>query len=259
MNIKTTILLALFFLILSCKKEENPCAKQVIDEQIFAILEHVGDTILQTDTVYQNSNVFFKANQNFYARKWVIENQAKTFTENMFRLSFNSTGTYNISFSATYKNECLEKDIVTTKQLTIVKNDGSVVSPMVGDFKGINIDNNKDTFVVSIKFWHGERYNWWPSGAYSIHNLPKGYKNIHQNFNGYSRPEIDGIVGANGYKNLVFDKSGNIPAEGIKGYSTLKQGQRDSLIIQYNIIDIEKYKNSNIISYIQKKFVGVRM
>lgn len=250
----------MFFILLlanACRKEEDPCHTQqaVID---FSIYEEVGDTLLVTDTVFERSEVWFKTNHAYNNIQWKIGNDSRVFTSSTINLYFNFAETIPVHLNASINNNCQQETRSVDKPLVIVPNDGSHISPITGIFTGYNTDNTNDPFTVTVKFWYGARYNWWKTGAYTIHNMPRGYSDSTQNFNGFSRPEINGILCANGYKHLVFDKSGSVPAQGIKAYCSLRQGKTDSLIIDYTILDLPKFNQTGQISYISKKFVGIR-
>lgn len=254
-------LISLLFIIIvvgSCKKSNNDCLGNINSKIGFQIYEQVGDTLLPTDTAYEGANIFFKTDESYSNIKWKIGNDPREFNTPIVNLRFNKEETITTTLNAIAVSMCQPKIDVSQQAFSIIRNDGSKVSPIVGTFIGSNVDDLSDSFIVEVKFWYGTRYSWWNNGAYSIHNLPYGYKDSSQNFNGFVRPEIDGIVCSNGYKNLSLDKSGFIPAKGIKGYCILKQGIKDTLLINYTVIDIVKYNQNRLITYITKKFIGLR-
>ena len=220
----------------------------------FSILEEVGDTSLVSDTCYSLRRITFKASRDFITFNWKIGNISNTFITPSFDFVFPESDQFDIKLHGLLLNR---QDTAISKLLVIYQ-PRELISPLVGNYLGHNIDNINDTFTISINYWFGERYPWWKDGAYSIRNLPKGYKDSTQNFNGYNRPEIQGIVSATGYKNLAFDKSGNIPAQGIKGYASLHRGISDSLIINYKVLDTQKFNSDNSIIYINKQFIGLK-
>lgn len=242
-------------MLFGCRKDNTNQNQENSQPISFSILEQVGDTALSTDTGYTNSNILFKTNQNYDSVTWTIGNNIQTFQTQNVNLVFNDPETINVQLHAKLQSGFQSSQ----KQFVVVENDGSKISPIVGSFKGCNSDNLTDSFVVIISFWFGNRYPWWNNGAYSIQNLPEGFKDTTQNFNGYLRPEITGIVCANGYKNLALDKSGYLPAEGIKGYCSLKQAPVDTLFVNYKVIDTAKLNQTGKLEFLTQKYTGLRI
>jgi hypothetical protein len=220
----------------------------------FSIYEQVGDTLLPSDTCYALSKVTFAASDGFRDYKWVVGNPANTFYTKSFSLTFDGAEDIQVQLSGNFANQ---PSVSLSKQLTIYY-PTQRVSPLVGQFRGHNTNAPNDTFTVSVDYWFGQRYPWWSQGAYSISNLPKGFTDTTQNFNGSYRPEITGIISSTGYKNMAFDRSGNIPAQGIKGYATIKRGQQDTLVVHYTTIDMAYYNATQKIQLIEKQFIGIR-
>lgn len=241
------------FSLTNCGKDQ-PYKKDTLTVGDFVILENVGDTLLPTDTCYTHRLVSFQSTKEFTSYKWIIGASSDTFYTRSVNLTFTQSDELSIKLKGTLPGNA---DTLISKHLTIL-NPRDFVSPLTGEYLGANTDDMADTFRVPVKYWHGSRYPWWPEGAYSINNLPKGYKDNTQNFNGYLRPEIEGIIASTGFKNIAFDKNGNVPALGIKGYATLKRGFPDTLVVNYKILDTSKYNQSNVISYLSKTFIGIR-
>lgn len=247
----------IFFLsciiLISCNKDDAPLP--VINYKgDFTILEEVGDTLLPTDTCYAYRRIRFNASKDFITFNWVVGDPINTFSTRSFDLAFSGSNKINVKLNGLLRDK---KDTSISKTLVIYQ-PRELTSPLVGSYLGSNTDNLKDTFTVSIRYWFGSRYPWWSDGAYSIDNLPKNYRDTTQNFNEYYRPEIEGIVSSTGYKNLFFDKTANIPAQGIKGYASLHRGIRDTLIVNYTVLDMQKYNLDNSLVTIKKQFVGIK-
>ena len=249
----------LFITLWGCTKTDKPCESVQSEKIGFKIYEKVADTLLETDTAFQDHNILFKADKNYSNIKWKIGNDPRSFRESSVNLVFPNPESLEVKLTALETTPCKDRaDTLVSKSFTVVLNDGSVISPIVGRYLGYEQGNEAHLFSVDLKFWFGGLYPWWPTGAYSIHNLPQGFHDSTQNFNGDLRPEIDGIVVSNGYKNVAFDMSGYIPAMGIKGVASLKRGILDSLIINYTVIDTVIYQQNGSISYLAKKFIGIR-
>lgn len=246
-------LIIFFFVPFSCKKNTDHQNVSILTGDI-TVLESVGDTLLPSDTCYSTRLVSFQCTKNFINPQWIIGEYTYSQGVRSVNLIFPEPDHINITFTGHLSQT---KDTVIKKQVTIV-NASEHISPLVGQYLGYNTDLKNDTFRIRIEYWFGSRYMWWLNGAYSISNLPRNYKDTTQNFNGYTRPEIQGIIASTGYRNMSFDKSGNILASGIKGYASLKRGLRDTLVINYTVLDSLKYHQNNLISYIKKTFVGIR-
>lgn len=256
-TIISTLLLILFFT--SCKKNKDTCNQYTGNKFGFKNYELILDSLMESDTVYTENNIFFKANENYGNIKWKIGEDSREFTTPSVNLRFTDPDVVNISIKGlTYNQHCNTEEKSYLGMLVVLPNDGSKISPLTGKYNGYNVDKPIDTFTVSIKYWFGQRYNWWSLGAYSIDNLPKKYIDSTQNWNGYQRPEIRGIIASTGYRNIAIDKSGNLPALGIKGYGTLRSGVKDSLIFYYSIIDTALLNRTGQLIYLQKKFIGLK-
>jgi len=256
---KTLLAAGIILSIISCKKNHEVCKNYSGIKRGFESYEYVLDTLLKTDTSFVDKDIFFKPNEPYSNIAWTIGSDPRTFTSQTVNLRFSNPERLNVILKGNAINSnCNTESFTLTKAFVLLENNGSIQSPLVGIYKGYNIDNINDTFSVAIKFWIGSRYNWWGNGAYSVENLPKGYLDTTQNFNGYSRPEIKGIIASNGYKNIAIDKSGNLPSLGIKGYGNLVRGVKDTLIFSYTIIDTTLLNSSGQLKYIKKQFIGIK-
>lgn len=241
------------FVLVSCNKPQL-YEKPTSPTSNFSIMESVGDTLLPTDTCYSLRLVSFQATKEIRNPKWIIGGTSYASNSSNIDLIFQTRNEIDIKLMGSLFDNT---DTIIEKHLTIL-NPRDIISPLAGEYLGSNIDSKSDTFRVSINYWFGSRYSWWSNGAYSITNLPNNYKDKTQNFNGFQRPEIKGIIASTGYKNMAFDKSGNILASCIKGYASIKRGFSDTLIINYRILDTSKYYHNGILSYLDKTFIGIK-
>ncbi len=256
---KTLLVAGIVVSFLSCKKNHDVCNGYSGNKSGFESYEYVLDTLLRTDTSFVDKDIFFKTNEPYSNIKWTIGSDPRTFTTQTVNLRFSNPERLNVILKGyAINSNCISESFTLTKPFVLLENNGSIQSPLVGLYKGNNIDNINDTFSVAIKFWIGTRYNWWSNGAYSVENLPKGYLDTTQNFNGYSRPEIKGIIASTGYKNIAIEKSGNLPSLGIKGYGNLARGIKDTLTFNYTIIDTTLLNSSGQLKYIVKTFIGIK-
>ena len=243
----------------SCKKNKITCLQYTNTKVGFKVFEYVLDTLMLTDSVYIDNNIFFITNENYTNVSWKIGRDSRTFYSQKVNLRFDEPQNLKLLLNAAkVDRQCNAIEESVTCTLSVLNNNGTIISPLAGKYRGYNFDTPSDFFTIEIKFWKGERYEWWKNGAYSVENLPKGYINPTQNWNSNLRPEIKGIIASNGYKNLAIDMTGNLPALGIKGYATLKIGSYDSLIFNYTIIDTAILNKTGKTTIIQKQFIGIR-
>ena len=96
------LLLALYCLVIfSCVKNRNTA--KCYDENSnfgFTINELVADTVLQTDTVFQNRLTFFKANENYTNLKWTFDGN-HLYTDRVINLLFPIATKVSVNLSAT--------------------------------------------------------------------------------------------------------------------------------------------------------------
>ena len=257
---KKTLLAAGFVLsFISCKKNHDECKDYSGFKRGFESYEYVLDTLLRTDTSFADRNILFKTNEPYNNITWKIGSDPRTFTSQSVNLRFSNPEILNVILKGNAINSnCISENFTSTKPFVLIENNGSIQSPLVGIYRGYNIDNANEIFSVAIKFWIGSRYNWWSNGAYSVENLPNGYLDTTKNFNGYSRPEIKGIIASTGYKNIAIDESGSLPSLGIKGYGNLSRGVKDTLIFNYTIIDTAQLNSTGQLKYLVKKFIGIK-
>lgn len=246
-------------LLIRCTRNKEQCNENSQSITGFNIAEFVLDSAMQADTAFTNRDILFKTNSSYSNIIWKIGDDPRLFTNSVVSLKFLSPGSIVSTLSAQQLNSsCQYESFTSSGQVVLLPDDGSIQSPLVGEYHGFNTDSPSDTFTVAVRYWAGARYPWWPTGAYSVDNLPHGYLDTTQNFNGYSRPEIKGIIVSNSYKNMAFDKSGNIPAAGIKGYASLKRGLSDTLIANYTLIDTARFTNTGQLTYLRKTFIGIK-
>lgn len=237
----------------------DPCPGAGTIPAGFYIGEYVKDTFMQTDTSFTNREIIFNANENYDSISWKIGDDPRRFTNKAVALRFLTTENLSATLSAHRLNsDCSHTPFTSTQSLVLLTDNGTVISPLVGEYHGYNTDRPSDTFTVAVRFWKDPRYTWWSTGAYSIDNLPKGYRDTTKNINGVPVHEITGIISATGYKNMAYDLSGTIPAAGIKGYATLRRGLPDTLMANYTLIDTARLLHTGQLVYLKKQFIGLK-
>ena len=256
---RLVLLCALLIVLGGCFKKYEACVDEASRQTGFLLSELVKDSFIVADTTYANTEILFKANDNYAGISWTIGTDPRVFSSQEFQLRFLSAENLNITLSGQRLNRsCTYEPFTFTKSLVLLPDDGTIKSALTGDYPGHNTDSPRDTFTVSIKRWISPTYTWWPTGAYSIDNLPRGYRDTTQSYNGVITPEITGIVATTKYKNMAFDRSGNILAAGIKGYAMLKRGFADTLVVNYTLLDTALLNNSGQVAYFKKTFIGIK-
>lgn len=256
---KCFYLLLITVILAGCSREKNACPAYTGKSFGFNIYEVIQDTILPTDTAFAGRPVYFKSNSDYQQINWTVGGDPRIFTTPTINLQFSSPTELNVRLKALdYLPTCTQQEFASQKHMVILPADGTVQSPLVGQYKGINQDKPHDSFTVSIKFWKGDRYPFWSTGAYSVENLPQGFVDSTQNFNGLLRPEVKGIIATTGYYNIGIDRSGNYPAQGIKGYGSLRRGASDSLIVNYTLMDTAWFTQTGQFRYFSKTFIGIK-
>lgn len=242
-----------------CKKNDEVCNSAHVKPFGFNMYEQIMDTVLATDTSYIHRLVVFKSNEEYSDVQWTIGGDPRTFSSNRVEMVFNSPENITGKLTANSLNSfCQQEQKELSLNYTLLAEGPRNRSPLIGSYRGFNTDNPSDIFTVEVKYWYGPKYTWWSSGAYTVDNLPKGYQDSTREINGVKIPEIRGIIAATGYKNFAFDKSGNLPALGIKAYGSLRGVGNDTLLINYSILDTLKFNQSGIVSYLQKQFKGLK-
>jgi hypothetical protein len=256
----------------SCKKQNTavmPCNSQPENISL-QIKELVYDSLMSADTSYTFIPIAFFAIPNFIQGQWKIAGQ----TYSNISLSpkpFQDTGNYDIIFNGLYKNPCtgLTSNKQLKKQIEIIEKEdpaSRIVSPFIGEYLGHIETNPKDTFRVKISFFNKQTsptWSYWLTHSskpfYWISNFPKSFKNVTNDGINYSELS-KGYEPYLSYKNFCV-KDGYVitndnSAHNIKGYSAISN--RDSLIIDFQIIDTALYNSSKIIKYLKQKFIGKR-
>lgn len=257
------ILLFLLIGCIGCQKERRTCRSSTPVTASFSIQEEVGDSLFICDTTFAGRFLHFKTSKLYDSIHWKLDNNNQS-TSADYKLYFpTSTGMLDVTLEVFKKpnTECFPNDDgkdVGVKNFVILPNNGSIVSPIVGTYLGYVQGKEKDTFSVSIKFWKGDRYPFWKDGAYSIHNLPKGYNDSTKEINGFKRPELNGIQTTTGYKAIYFNEAGSRPAQGVHGYAYQSLSNRDSLYIIYKVYDTLKFSQSGKYEEHYEKFMGIR-
>ena len=261
----------LFIFSVSCVKNKiNICQEFSSYYDRIIVKELVYDSLMITDTSFTYIPISFALNNKFENGNWEI---AQNTYSGIFLSPkpFVNQGNYDIHFKGTIRNQCsgIEKQQELATNLFILSKDdpnNRKISPYVGDYLGSINTNPADTFRVKIGFFSKEtKPNWqyWIDHSnqpfYWISNFPKGFQNWSSEGRNY--PELsNGYEPFITYKNLCVTDGYIIAkdntAHNIKGYSSLKN--RDSLIIEYLVIDTTIYNQSKQIKYIKQKFSGIR-
>ena len=70
-----------YVVMLGCNKTSRPCDSSQSETIGFNIHEKIADTLLATDTAYQDYSIFFTANKKYSNIKWKIGNDSRSFSD----------------------------------------------------------------------------------------------------------------------------------------------------------------------------------
>jgi len=257
---------------ISCEKDPTNNCVETPSENINKLFakEVVYDSLMPVDTTFSFFPIKFEVDRSFESGSWYLSQHTYPGT-NLDQRAFDDTGHYNIQFTGVYRNPCtnvtdqkqLSKQIVIYDKQNAAKRK---TSPFVGEYLGYTEGNPVDTFRIKIDFFNKEDYPSWSYWAthsqtpfYWISNFPKGFRNTTSD--GLNYPELSsGYQPYMTYKNFCLTDGYIIAADNtahnIKAYSSLTN--RDSLVINYSILDTSLYNQTHQIKFIKKRFLGVR-
>ena len=209
------------FLILSCCRDEeaNPCLNMERPVADFRIMEVVGDTVFQADTVYRDNPIMFESG-DYSSVSWKVGDDARVFTQNQFVLYFTDVlATLQVRFRGSRNplTSCFPDDDgfdEGIKHITILEQfdrERLTLSPIMGRYRGYFTDAPKDTFTIKVEYFDDEKYNTSVTGTknfYWISNIPNGYQDNTSSFS-IRYPELrNGMPMDMGYKGFVFGWGG---------------------------------------------------
>lgn len=243
----------------SCRKTEKlDCASVQQSPVIIETLESVGDTLLNTDTAFTNRRIYFQTKGSYRNINWTVGADPRNFNAILFSLVFLNSEMLSVSLSANEDTRCGNYNRSGTKILTIVPGDGSIVSPLKGKYKGFIVGKESDLFDVEIKFWRSPKYTWASEGFYSIHNLPRGFKDTTREINGVPCPELDGVECYPGYHNMAYNTFNNVRTMGLKGVASIRRNPSDTLHLSFTTFDTAIYRQTGRFVYVNQKFIGIK-
>ena len=156
----------------------NPCIGQTLPVLAFDFIERIGNTT--PDTAVLGDVTFAGPGAPYTSWEWRVGDDPRSFTQQRFSLFFGNPNryyTYPVRLIARRPPNvaCFPKDDgvdTLTKMLTLVPY-GLSSSPLVGRFRGANLDAPADTFTVRFTAEPDRRYND-PSGPRVVYlnNLP---------------------------------------------------------------------------------------
>ena len=181
----------------------NPCLSQALPVLAFDFVDRLGLTT--PDTAILGVVTFAGPGAPYTSYEWRVGNDPRVFTQKSFGLGFNTAnlyGTVPVRLIARRPPNlaCFAKDDgvdTLTKSLTIVPY-ALATSPILGRFRGANLDAPADTFTVRILVEPDRRLPGIPNAppAVYLHNLPNKvcpFTVDEQVGGGWRGVEIDGI------------------------------------------------------------------
>jgi hypothetical protein len=156
----------------------DPCAGLHPVKADFDIYEQLSyDSLFISDTALKGNVVWFIAKGNYQNYKWKIGTDDSLFIGDTICLRFNEPYnkiTVTLFVSSPPDTTCFPGDDgkdTLTKYLTIMPWDKCA---LIGDYKGFNLDNPSDTFIVNIRyqdiFDNGNKVG----HMYYVNNINKG-------------------------------------------------------------------------------------
>ena len=221
----------------------DPCAGSTQVKADFTMYEQLPyDSLFVADTVLQYNVVYFIAKGNYKQYKWKIGNDDSTFTGDTIRLHFDqpfSQIAVTLFVSSEPNTKCFPNDDgkdTITKYLCVVPWRGG--SALIGYYKGITLDNPKDTFIVNVGFHDVFIDGHYNRSFYYVDNINR---DCHE-------PRLDSTFSKNryliGYKCIHIEGTGtdscgcNYPL----GYGTLDQNN-GMLTFEYTTGGIKPRQN----------------
>ncbi|MCX8020392.1 MAG: hypothetical protein N2747_07870 [Chitinophagaceae bacterium] len=153
----------------------------------FVVLERLTDTAFESDTIFRDNPVIFKAIGEYDSVLWKVGDDPRDFTSKQFGLIFfDFLGTVPVRFTGYLKPDSVcfpnaPKEYNAYQNITLVEQSTSGIltkSPLVGQYKGCYTHDPTDSFIVRFEFFDSAKYSVSFPGYknfYWISNFPKGY------------------------------------------------------------------------------------
>lgn len=157
--VSTIVTLVCIFVVTGCDREnippkKDPCVERKSFNGDFEILEHVGDSLVATDSALQYNSVTFRASDIYDLYEWKIGDDDRKFTSREVTLLFTEAiGRINVTLKSRKKiDPCFPDD---PSQMTVTKTVDIIewqYAPIIGKYVGSfgSTPNQKDT--VEVKF-----------------------------------------------------------------------------------------------------------
>ncbi|MBY0481178.1 MAG: hypothetical protein K2Q21_07470 [Chitinophagaceae bacterium] len=250
-QIEVIVLLTFLMILYSCHDKQisgyDPCAYAKPFSGGFSILQEVGDTLIEADTVFLNSYIhLIPLGKDIDSMKWQLGYYNAPFVRNSEVRQFISGNldqfiNVNLMVFRHPNLQCFPNDSAINiygKRFYITDIGNSLLK---GVYKGALIDNLKDSFSISIKYLSS------PLPYYFLANLPKGCTRS-VSMAGY--PSDIGYPISVGYRSFHIDGGSCLP--NIFGNGIL--AKNDSLKITYWYHD-----STNVNLKIYKTFIGKKI
>lgn len=264
--LKPAFILWLSLIVFSCSDDKteviippDPCAGAQPFKASFTIYEELWyDSLFATEGILSWNNVHFSADAKYNTYSWKIGDDSRIFRDSSIVFSFgeDQLGKFRVRFIATgFPNRlCFpEDDGIDTviKEFVVVD---EFDSPMIGDYRGFNEDNPKDTFVVNIGWVSLRRQGY--KKFYYINNINKGCYDIPDTSEEYL-PNLEILPG---FTSLKFDGNGWAGGGQCKapiGYAHLTDNF-SGIIIDYTMMSNYTSKNPDFTRF-KKRYTGWRI
>ena len=237
---------------IACQEDDrpapDPCAEAQPFTAHFAIKEHVGDSLIETDRSLLYNNVTFEAPGGYQSYQWTIGEDDRTFTTSKVTLRFteDAVGSIPVRLIAEGKpNPCVVGDngMDTVEQVLQVIPWSQ--TPIVGRYQGaFASDPEGNTQVVEIRYISVEEDpSTEPFGGFELVNINKGCHLNRRSVFQMSRGAR--AMGFNAHEDFI---------DGCKGPAAwLKLNALDTLSVIYS------YGELGNINRLEDQFTGIRI
>lgn len=259
-------MLILMVLLTSCPDEDpvkpDPCEGKKPVTAEFEIMESkysdINDFMSRSDTILMKNIGNFIAKEENSNYSWRIGDDDREFTTSKVSLRFLEVlGKIPVRLivKKTPDTLCFPNDdgIDTITKTLFVKK--YTESDMIGNYWGVNLDAPRDSFLVSIGWYHSWSAD---NDYYFINNLPNGCNDTMNIYKQIDQPIPDDIIGFQVKpmnKMLIFESSGDKKTNclGATGTAILTDGAND-IEIDYNA-----FISRDDFTRINRKFIGRRI
>lgn len=133
--------------------KRNPCAGKSVYTGDFYILENVGDSLVQTDTVLRYNYITFRASDSYYSYEWNIGDDPRVHTKKEVTLLFmEAEGEIKVTLKSKNKDNCFPdapNDTTVIRSIYIVEwQNAPIIGKYIGYFE--NTPTIEDSIEIKL-------------------------------------------------------------------------------------------------------------